>query len=56
MFPQNKNPHYYLGTFGTHHWGFAFPTAIVNQSGEVNRFPRSELMAAIASFIYELDS
>jgi hypothetical protein len=53
IFPSVRNRHYYLGMMGTHHWGIAFPTAAVNADGSVNRFPRSALMAAVASFLYE---
>lgn len=56
MFPNRLNKSYYLGSMGTHHWGFSFPTAIENANGEINVFPRSALMAAIGSFIYQLDS
>jgi hypothetical protein len=56
LFPNHKNKSYYLGSMGTHHWGFAFPKAIDNANGEVNTYPRSALMAAIGSFIYELDA
>lgn len=46
--------HHYVATLGTHHWGMAFPFAISDSQG-ANLFPRSTLMATLASYIYEID-
>jgi hypothetical protein len=53
-FSDRSQKHYYLGVMGTHHWGFSFPFAIKNADQSANPFPRSALMATIASFIEEL--
>lgn len=43
---------YFMGTLGTHHWGLAFPRAFATQDGLTgNPFPRTELMAAMGTFI-----
>jgi hypothetical protein len=56
MYPEHRYTHYYLGTLGTHHWGFAFPFAIKGDTKiGSNAFPRATMLKSIASFISSLN-
>ncbi|NRA46041.1 MAG: hypothetical protein HRU09_13905 [Oligoflexales bacterium] len=42
---------HYLGVLGTHHWGFAFPSAFESNEHKDNPYPRTTILKSIASSI-----
>ncbi|MFK7827565.1 MAG: hypothetical protein AB8G05_25695 [Oligoflexales bacterium] len=46
---QQEYQAHYLGVLGTHHWGFAFPTAFESNEHKDNPYPRSTILKSIAS-------
>ncbi len=44
----------FLGVMASHHFGIAFPAAVVSQTGGGNSFPRSALLGALGSYLRDL--
>ncbi|MCP4136391.1 MAG: hypothetical protein GY754_35800 [bacterium] len=47
--------HYFLGCFGTHHWGFSFPFGLESGDQKENPFPRSIFFKSIAAYVSSID-